>query len=125
MMPKYIKRDDLIVFLDWDDGNGIWTLSDEELKHLEDKAIDAVPVVRCKDCSWTKKGGFCRRHGHHVREDFFCAYGTTGSIEGLRPQKKAVEKTKERCMATGHECSRCMPGPCAHRRTVIADDSGQ
>lgn len=51
-MDKYIKRDYLITFLDWDDGEGIWTLSDEELKHLEDKAIDAVPVVHGH---WTKE----------------------------------------------------------------------
>lgn len=88
-------------------------------------ALDAVPVVRCLACSWRIKTSFCRRHGHYVRDDFFCAYGTTGDVRGCRPAKKIEKKAEERCLATGGPCSRCTPGPCDHRKTVIADDSGQ
>lgn len=87
--------------------------------------IDAVPVIRCPACSWRTKTGTCRRHGHYVRDDFFCAYGTTGDVRGCRPAKKIEKKAEERCLATGGLCSRCTPGPCDHRRTVIPDDSGQ
>ena len=87
--------------------------------------VDAVPVVRCPDCSWRTNSSFCRRHGHYVRDDFFCAYGTTGDVRGCRPAKKIEKKAEERCLATGGPCSRCTPGPCDHRKTVIADDSGQ
>ena len=38
-------------------------------------AIDAVPVIRCKDCSWRKKNTFCLKHGHYVKDDYFCADG--------------------------------------------------
>lgn len=91
----------------------------------ESPAIDAVPVVRCPACSWRTNSSFCRRHGHYVRDDFFCAYGTTGDVRGCRPAKKIEKKAEERCLATGGPCSRCTPGPCDHRKTVIADDRGQ
>ncbi len=92
---------------------------------LQFPAIDAVPVVRCPACSWRTNSSFCRRHGHYVRDDFFCAYGTTGDVRGCRPAKKIEKKAEERCLATGGPCSRCTPGPCDHRKSVIADDSGQ
>lgn len=42
---------------------------------IQGKTVDAVPVVRCKDCGWRKKNTFCLRHGHYVKDDFFCADG--------------------------------------------------
>lgn len=42
--------------------------------------VDAVPVVRCKDCkhSWEDIGGLCCSHGVcvdlTVPDDFYCAY---------------------------------------------------
>lgn len=59
-------------------------------------AFDAVPVVRCPACSWRTKSSFCRRHGHYVRDDFFCAYGTTGDVTGCRPAKKIEKKAEVR-----------------------------
>ena len=41
--------------------------------------IDAVPVVRCKDCKWkvvTKlKENYCLRCEDIVKDDYFCADG--------------------------------------------------
>lgn len=43
--------------------------------------VDAVEVVRCKDCkhSWEDIGGLCCSHGVcvdiTVPDDFYCAYG--------------------------------------------------
>lgn len=87
--------------------------------------IDAVPVIHCAACAWRSATGFCGRHGHPVSDDFFCAYGTTEIIRKPGPAKKTEKKAEERCLATGGLCSKCTPGPCDHRRTVIPDDSGQ
>lgn len=51
------------------------------IKHLS-PTVDAVPVVRCKDCIYTRKlyGGLVCKYGAcsgcFLREDFFCANGT-------------------------------------------------
>ncbi len=38
--------------------------------------IDAVPVVRCKDCVWCGKGYYCTYHDMYVEHmDWFCADG--------------------------------------------------
>jgi hypothetical protein len=42
------------------------------------KAVDAVEVVRCKDCKYYLRddmfgGGYC--HGERVKQDDFCSYG--------------------------------------------------
>ena len=38
--------------------------------------IDAVPVVRCKDCRWSESAFFgCIKRGDCVSDEFFCAYG--------------------------------------------------
>ena len=43
--------------------------------------IDAVPVVRCKDCEYYQKDGFpdhfgwCYRHHHGFEDSDFCSYG--------------------------------------------------
>lgn len=50
------------------------------------ETIDAVPVVRCKDCKWKGKLRFCSydcctnpnygmASGVELREDDFCSYG--------------------------------------------------
>lgn len=88
-------------------------------------ALDAVPVIRCRDCVLRSSTCFCGSYGHYVSGDFFCAYGTTEIIRKPGPAKKTEKKTEERCGSTGLPCSRCTPGPCDHRRMVIPDDSGQ
>lgn len=75
----------------------------------------AVPVVRCDDCYWRSATGYCRRYGHSAPDGFFCADGRKAIFANKSPQKNA----EERCMATGLACSRCMPGPCDHRRLEI------
>jgi hypothetical protein len=77
--------------------------------------IDAVPVVLCDDCYWRSATGYCRRYGHSAPDGFFCADGRTAIFANKSPEKK----TEERCMATGLACSRCVPGPCDHRRPEI------
>lgn len=41
--------------------------------------IDAVPVVRCKDCKWKivtmLKENYCLRYEDIVKDDYFCADG--------------------------------------------------
>ncbi len=91
----------------------------------EAPALNAVPVIRCLACAWRSATGFCGRHGHPVNDDFFCAHGTTEIVRKPGPAKKTEKKTEERCGSTGLPCSRCMPGPCDHRRMVIPDGSGQ
>ena len=44
-MAKCIKVDDLIPLLDWDHDEQAWYINPEELEHLEENAVDAVPVV--------------------------------------------------------------------------------
>ena len=42
------------------------------------KCVDAVEVVRCKDCRWwsDKNGGFCDILALNINdEEFFCAWG--------------------------------------------------
>ena len=44
------------------------------LKHLP--TIDAVPVVRCKDCVWCDERGYCNKHEMFVENcDWYCADG--------------------------------------------------
>ena len=37
--------------------------------------VDAVPVVRCKDCTFRKWNGSCMISGVLNNEDFYCADG--------------------------------------------------
>ena len=41
--------------------------------------IDAVPVVRCRDCSWGQKDDIgvmhCHKYHCHKKENDFCSYG--------------------------------------------------
>lgn len=92
------------------------------LQHIEDApALYVQPVVLCDDCYWRSATGYCRRYGHSAPDGFFCADGRKAIFTDKRPEKK----TEERCGGTGLPCSRCVPGPCDHRRMVIPDDSGQ
>lgn len=49
---------------------------------IDAPAADVAPVVRCRDCIYTRKlyGGFVCKYGTcsgcFLREDFFCANGT-------------------------------------------------
>lgn len=47
-MAKCIKVDDLIPLLDWDHDEQSWYINPEELEHLEENAVDAVPVVHAR-----------------------------------------------------------------------------
>lgn len=45
--------------------------------------VDAVPVVRCKDCEWWTKQdkslqGRCARYGTYPTGEWFCAAGRKG-----------------------------------------------
>lgn len=40
------------------------------------KTIDAVPVIRCKDCKfWDDDFNWCDRKAVRMQEDDFCSYG--------------------------------------------------
>lgn len=45
-------------------------------------ALDAVPVVRCKDCKWFMPGQVCILRNVGVRNDFFCASGVMAILSG-------------------------------------------
>lgn len=91
-MAEYIEREELVrqIICNMDEFIGA---PDDVLKHDEQcnyaifcvesaPAVDAVPVVHCKDCIHTRtvygrlvcKYGTCS--GCILREDFFCANGT-------------------------------------------------
>ena len=52
-----------------------------QVKIMKQPAVDAVPVVRCKDCKhsidydFSEGQGFCDLTGLIVRENFYCAEG--------------------------------------------------
>ena len=92
MMAKYIERDALVEWLkriplkDLSDGLGLCRIIMEDdfkkaIKNMPKGIIvDAVPVVRCKDCKWlySEMGNYCcRSHRGLVRicENSFCSYG--------------------------------------------------
>ena len=52
-----------------------------------------APVVRCLKCVWRSEYGLCYKHGHGVRDDFFCAYGTTEMPK--RAAKKDAKQPKK------------------------------
>ena len=47
--------------------------------------IDAVPVVRCRDCMHVNNGigGMirCTLHGNWFKPDHYCAYGARGEVK--------------------------------------------
>ena len=61
----------------WDSGLWIrytvfWEARDEA------PTIDAVPVVRCKDCVYFWTGDWCVLTGTRARKDGYCAWGEEG-----------------------------------------------
>ena len=96
-MAKYIDREALIEWLkriplkDLSDGLGLCRIIREDdfkkaIKNMPKGIIvDAVPVVRCKDCihSYDDLCGLCCTCGPYVdcvvQPDFYCADGRRGS----------------------------------------------
>ena len=91
-MAKYINREALIEWLkriplkDLSDGLGLCRIIREKNKKKAIKnmpkgvIVDAVPVVRCKDCKWLydeMDDYCCRSHRGLARicENSFCSYG--------------------------------------------------
>ena len=66
------------------------TVTDKEIAEIP--TVDAVPVVRCRDCThWDSETWFCDNHstfGHHglewnmFSEDDFCSYGERKDGDG-------------------------------------------
>ena len=66
------------------DANGINLAIDRyALKCIEDApTIDAVSVVRCKECVRRKNNGFCLEHNRYEKNDNgYCNYGERSSDE--------------------------------------------
>lgn len=70
------------VTIDHDDAEQIWALLlDYKDLLMAEEAVDAVPVVRCKDCeySYDEISYLCCSHGVcvdcEVPPNFYCAYG--------------------------------------------------
>ena len=75
-----VKKDELLQALKYDRAQYEKGYEDAK-KRLKTPAVDAVPVVRCKDCkhSYDSVGGRCCAHGVCVdcvvSDDFYCADG--------------------------------------------------
>lgn len=85
---RLIDADELIVRLETQDYSGApdtledWTPQDMTRAEIADinqmPTIDAVPVVRCKDCRWSYKDEstlVCGYRGFFVNDSFYCADG--------------------------------------------------
>lgn len=82
---ELIDRVELINIVKLDDYGITWD-ADAVVKLLESApAIDAVPVVRCKDCIFCYKypnpAMYCRRHSIETDSDFYCEDGMEGDEE--------------------------------------------
>lgn len=89
-MDEYVKRAAIMEFpirkdhCDKERANEHFIFGIESvLEYVENlPAADVAPVVRCRDCIYTRKlyGGFVCKYGTcsgcFLREDFFCANGT-------------------------------------------------
>lgn len=89
-MAEYIEREAIMEFpirkdhCDKERANEHFIFGIESvLEYVENlPAADVAPVVRCKDCIYTRKlyGGLVCKYGTcsggFLREDFFCANGT-------------------------------------------------
>lgn len=68
---------------DWQGHKVGFTWMPHEVQRLIDRAptIDAVEVVRCKDCIMTRtydfysRGNWCIIHRNFMQDDYFCADG--------------------------------------------------
>lgn len=76
--------------------------------------IDAVEVVRCKDCKYWQDNNVgyphdeCRwGNGETPDPDDFCSYGERREFE---PKSDAI------CGATNLPCIKCSPGGCSNRK---------
>ena len=70
------------------DINSSWRQGIKDAVHVvemlcidEAPTIEAVPVVRCRECkafdpdgAWREGFGFCDHHGHNMEEDGFCSW---------------------------------------------------
>lgn len=92
-MSKYIERDAAVkaAIYGADDWDGGFNRSREmyiEKAINNVPTVDAVPVVRCKDCKFNYSNQFpydglaCQKFiDLPIREDFFCAYGAKADGE--------------------------------------------
>ena len=74
---KHISANDLITAIR-DDVNIDGRTFARVKEHIEEaKAVDAVEVVRCKDCKHCTEIGLprCRRTGRNMLDDDFCSRG--------------------------------------------------
>ena len=86
---RMIELETLIDNIDWDNDLQKWALrGDPE----EIPTVDAVEVVRCKDCKHFGGHGVCHCHAADengtpifVREDDFCSYGERRTNETEKP----------------------------------------
>lgn len=69
-MIEYCKKDNGV--------NGLTALFQAGDAIMDCKAVDAVPVVRCKDCKYFQYGDYCiedKMEHSHCHEDDYCSYG--------------------------------------------------
>ena len=79
---KLIDADARIEVQFYDEEFEEWSLKtctvEEYLNYASEmpQIIDAVPVVRCKDCvSYDDDGGICQQHEEYVGENDYCSKG--------------------------------------------------
>lgn len=82
-MLDLIDRAELLKNLDYVcTGAGLWSnilvdVLEDCKKFIEhEHAVDAVPVVRCKECNW-RDDRWCNLHNNGIfADDDFCSYGS-------------------------------------------------
>lgn len=84
-MSRYIDADKLKQhYAYWESSK--YDYMQEEKKLFDDivdqqPTVDAVEVVRCKDCKYRKKNTFCLHNMRYEDDNGFCSYGERGKYE--------------------------------------------
>lgn len=89
-MTRLIDADELVekieseIYRYWNGGGGGYYLAEDAVKEVEAApTVEAVEVVRCKDCLWANTNLFanelgivyCNNYGKRKKQDDFCSEG--------------------------------------------------
>lgn len=89
MQGDLISRSELLKLFPLDMRNPLWHFTGIRAAIEAAPAVDAVPVVRCRDCCYVAKDGeslYCTYHdNNNVTEEFFCAAGEVKDAQTNRP----------------------------------------
>lgn len=83
-MVNLVRQNDILHLIDWYQTEycEVETYFEEFRRDIESwTAVDAVPVVRCKDCkfytvrNYIEKSGICTLATRHLGDDGYCSEG--------------------------------------------------